>query len=157
FLSACICITKAEESPQIMKFKVKRHHIKSQKTLWDGKAAIAEAVGDVVITLWLDDGTTAYVNCDKAKDYRAAGRLEAMGNVHVIWNDITIDSDHADWDMGKREARFRGNGALHDSDFAGGDIVLAYERLDAKVSATNFTTADAWPAKGIWKPKAATK
>lgn len=140
----------AAGSGRLFRFKVSKYHIKSKKSFWDSKNSLMEAGGDVVITLSLDDGTTAYIYCDQAKDYRALGKGEAWGHVKIVRDKLTIESEQAFWDMGKRETLLEKSGFLLDRDFMGGTLAMDFTRMFTEV-ASDFALMTFTSAKGRWE------
>ncbi|MBI2070203.1 MAG: hypothetical protein HYT79_06330 [Elusimicrobia bacterium] len=166
---------RAEEQPSgkqgRLNFQVKNYHIKAHKTFWDAKTSITRAQKNVDINLFLADGTTAHIYCDKAEDDRAEGVGTASGTVRSVWQGLTITAEEARWDLVRRRAKFYADppalqgkrlgyaplrpGHVSHLDFMNGVLEMDFETLDNRMDLNNNSYLTAMKAKGVWQPREA--
>lgn len=140
-----------------MKLKVKKYDIKSDHSVWDKKTGVLDSKGNVDISLFLEDKTTAHIFCDQAKDNKVEGTGEAKGNVRAFWQDAVVLSDQARWDIVHQEVTFFGQevtapGHLTHRNFIRGLLEMDFTTLEDRWDDERRSRVTAARAKGIWHP-----
>ncbi|MBI4064148.1 MAG: hypothetical protein HY401_07595 [Elusimicrobia bacterium] len=141
-------------------FEVKNYRMKARKTVWDNKTGVLNAEGNVDIVLNLTDKTTAHIFCDQAQENQTEGTGQAWGNVRAVWQEVTILSDRARWNMDKQEVLFfmdkratvRRGHATH-KDFMKGWLEMDFDTLEDRINQERQSFVTATKAKGVWTPK----
>lgn len=132
--------------------KVKNYHLKAVKTVWDSKAGVLNAEGDVVTTLFLQDGTTAYIYSNFAMEDRTRQRGKAWGNARLLWQDLTVKSRDIAFDANKHEVVFSGKGDLTHKSFVKGRLDMNFTTMTDTLDKQDQSMLKATDAKGVWTP-----
>ncbi|MBI4668388.1 MAG: hypothetical protein HY747_04245 [Elusimicrobia bacterium] len=134
-------------------FKVKNYHIKSHKSVWDSKTAVLHAEGGVDISLNLQDETTAHILSDSAQENKAEATGSASGNVRALWQDVTILSQEARWNLADQWVKFfGGEGHLTHKNFMAGRLEMEFDVLEDRIDFQDRSFITAAKAKGVWTP-----
>lgn len=133
-------------------FRVKKYHLKSEKNIWDAKTSVLNAQGNVVTSLYLEDGTTAYIYSDFATDDRLKQTGKAWGNASFIWQDLTVHSSEITFDANFRKVVFSKKGDLVHKNFMRGKLEMNFTKMTDKLDAKDYSYLTATDAKGVWTP-----